>query len=146
MKNKIIIFEGCDKSGKSTLISSFNSLTQYNYWVLDRGFISSLVYDELFHRNNKKYFEEILEKMNQEFDIRIIYCYASDEIIQERLTNSCETLSPEISDIKRVKKLFEDNIIHYHLQNIKIDTSESIENCLNKIIKFIEGKSYDNSL
>ena len=59
-----IIFEGADKTGKSTLIKKLNEVTDYKHWVLDRGIISSIVYNDIYKRKNKR---------NESFDYFYIF-------------------------------------------------------------------------
>ena len=40
----IIVFAGCDKAGKSTLIRRLHKTTKYQYPILDRFTESSIVY------------------------------------------------------------------------------------------------------
>lgn len=57
-----IIFEGADKTGKSTLIKRLNEATDYKHWVLDRGIISSIVYNDIYKRKMKRCILNILKK------------------------------------------------------------------------------------
>ena len=47
----ILIFEGADKVGKTTLIKAFHKLTNYKYPIIDRFTGTTWVYDKLFNRN-----------------------------------------------------------------------------------------------
>ena len=49
----LIIFEGMDKTGKTSLINEFNKRTNFKHIVLDRGAISSYVYDAIYERGNR---------------------------------------------------------------------------------------------
>lgn len=141
-KQTIVIFEGIDKSGKSTLLKKFNELTNYKYWVLDRGFVSSLVYNELFNRENKEEYLKLAKKMCKEFDIHIVYCYASYFDIQERLKNANETLPPELEDILDVSYTFEYYLRQLPCNKLYLNTStESIDECVKSIYQFVEGLS-----
>jgi len=44
---KTVVFEGLDKSGKSTLMAALNKLTNYKYTCIDRAWISQFVYGTL---------------------------------------------------------------------------------------------------
>lgn len=136
MKEKIIIFEGVDKTGKTTLKDYFNKKTNFSYWVLDRTVISSLVYEDLFNRHNKSYYQSILMKLITTFDIVIIYCIANENVIKERLINVNETLPQELTNIKYINTLFLKYLNYYKINYITIDTTHStINDCFNKIME-----------
>lgn len=139
MKPTMIIFEGVDKSGKSTLLHEFNVNTNFKYWVLDRSFISSLVYNDMFGRNDEKYYLNVMESMKNSFNIIVCYITADVELIQERLIKHNELLPSHLKDINRVNELY----IHYlnlsEIRYIKINTTnDTIEESLNKIINEFE--------
>ena len=139
-KQTIVIFEGVDKSGKSTLLKKFNELTNYKYWVLDRGFVSSLVYDELFNRGNREEYLKLAKKMCKEFNVYIVYCYASYFDIQKRLQEANETLPHELEDILDVGDTFEYYLMKTHCNKLYLNTStESIDECVKSIYQFVEG-------
>ena len=46
----IIIFDGMDKVGKTTLIHALDKATNYEHIIIDRGPNSYLVYDKLYKR------------------------------------------------------------------------------------------------
>lgn len=50
MKPKLIYVEGLDRSGKTSFISEFNSLTNFKHIIVDRGPFSFMAYDEIFSR------------------------------------------------------------------------------------------------
>jgi len=50
IKQAVVIFEGMDKTGKTTLKEEFNKRTNFIHYVVDRGPISNIVYNNLFNR------------------------------------------------------------------------------------------------
>ena len=84
-----IIFEGADKTGKSTLIKKLNEVTDYKHWVLDRGIISSIVYNDIYKRKNEKMYFKYFEKI-KEMNPLIIFTHSSIENIEGRLNDSKE--------------------------------------------------------
>jgi thymidylate kinase len=50
---RIIVFEGADRSGKTTSIKLFNKLTGYKYLTIHRAFYSNYVYDK-YHRKDQE--------------------------------------------------------------------------------------------
>jgi len=136
-KSKLIIFEGVDKSGKSTTLTEINKATNYAHWLTDRGPISYLAYDEYFGRNivNKTSMIEFI-KRNAD-DILIIYFYASDKVLKQRYKKH----NHEDVDIQGHKKIFEKYINDLSKTNkvCSIDTSKtSIREVTNKVLNFIQ--------
>jgi hypothetical protein len=50
---RVIVFEGADRSGKSTSIKLFNRLTGYKYLLIHRAFYSNYIYDK-YHRKDQE--------------------------------------------------------------------------------------------
>jgi len=64
---RIVVFEGADRSGKSTSIKLFNRLTGYKYLLIHRAFFSNYVYDK-YHRKDSegaKKWIEVLKRINE---------------------------------------------------------------------------------
>lgn len=136
-KSKTIIFEGLDKSGKSTLVEQICDKTNNKHWVTDRGPLSWMVYDEFFGRNvvDKASFLNFI-KANPD-DILIVYCYASDKVLTERY----EKHNHELIDTKAHKQLFEKYVNELAQTNhvLSVDTSKtSIQGVTNKVLNFIK--------
>lgn len=146
MKKPIIIFEGVDKSGKTTLLNRFNKLTNFKYIVLDRFTISSKVYDCLFERNNRQYFKEIENKFFDVFNVIIVYCYCDEDIIKQRLKEANEELPDRLKNIRMVEKQFRYELIAKRAINncyiIEVDTSNDLEICLEKILNEVDAYGY----
>lgn len=136
----LIVFEGVDKSGKSTLIKRFNKKTNFKYVVLDRFTTSSKVYDHFFGRDRTEYYNDIEIKANMNYNLLIVYCYAPIEVIKERLEAANEKLPKELSNIKEVKKHFEHTLkLRSNFTNVlNIDTSEDELKCLDNILNKVE--------
>lgn len=139
----IIIFDGMDKVGKTTLIHALDKATSYEHIIIDRGPNSYLVYDKLYDRPYR------LDHLKTEMDLRntshlCVYCYADTEDIKRRLAEAGEEWPSEQGDILRVKKMFNDAMSISNLNTIYIDTTEkSIDESV-AIIKFwIEEQKYD---
>jgi len=129
----IIIFAGCDKTGKSTLIRKLHKATRYEYPILDRFTESSIVYG--LHNNRKldyeKYFE--LEKYLLE-EVLLVYLTANKEDIKSRMINKNET-DIKFNEIEKIKKHYEDYLEQTYFNYIVINTSEnSVDDCI-EIIK-----------
>lgn len=134
-----IIFEGADKTGKSTLIKRLNEATDYKHWVLDRGIISSIVYNDIYKRKNEKMYFKYLEKI-KEINPLIIFTYSSIENIEGRLNNSKEEL-PNVQKeygLEGIQFKFLDYIQKSGLRYVIVSTNKTIEENLDYILKVIE--------
>ena len=138
MKQKIIIFEGIDKSGKTTLKEELNRQSNYQYWVLDRSPISSIVYDEIFNRNNREYWFRLIQALYDTFDVKLIYCKTTPDIIKDRLEKANEKVQGKLNDFTFVDKCFRNTIKLVTNKCCIVDTSNSIEESICQIMKFIE--------
>ena len=139
MKPKLIIFEGVDKSGKTSLKVEFNNKTNYRYWVLDRSIISSIVYDSVYHRDNLSYLEDCLFALKKSFNLKVILCTAEKTIIESRLEFANETLPNELKDISKIQKLFKKVLDDYIDDYIVINTKNDISSCISDILNFVEA-------
>ena len=146
MKPIIIIFEGVDKSGKTTLLNMFNKITNFKYVVLDRFTTSSKVYDTMFKRHNREYFSRIEKNFFTNFDVIIVYCYCSTETSRRRLAEAGEVLQDEIDDIDAVEAEFRKELnLRQAIGDCKIimvDTDRDLEECLYDIVRGVD--EYDS--
>lgn len=140
MKNTIIVFEGADKTGKTTLINRFNKQTNFKYLVLDRFTISSKVYNEYFSRNREEYYKNIENIFCNSFNVLLIYCYCSESDNKKRLIDNGEVLPINIKDYKDVNAKFLENIFNSNYKKyLLVDTTlHNVKDCVSKIISFVE--------
>lgn len=138
----IIIFDGMDKVGKTTLIHALNKVTNYEHIIIDRGPNSYLVYDELYSRPYET------DHIKAEMDLRdtshlCVYCYADEEDIEKRLKEANEEWAEEQGSIQSVKEMFDYSVSQSNLDIIYINTSElSIDESVRQIMKAIDARSY----
>lgn len=152
----VVIFEGVDKSGKSTLLQAFNKATDYKYLVLDRFLISSLVYDEAFERGRREYYSKLCGEFGKLENVAflVVYCTSLNrKVVQERLDNAGEVLPEQLRNIKRIDLKFWGEIVSQcykccagHPDGglvkdfIILDTSSlTIEKCVEEIKEFVES-------
>ena len=139
----IVIFDGMDKVGKTTLINALNKATNYEHIIIDRGPNSYLVYDALYNR------PYIKDHLKTEMDIMntshlVVYCYANEEDIKYRLRKVSERWPTEQGSISFVKDAFDDVIKSSNLNVLYINTSMlSIDEAVNDIKQAIEIGKYD---
>jgi hypothetical protein len=103
IKQAVVIFEGMDKTGKTTLKEEFNKRTNFIHYVVDRGPISNIVYNNLFNREKElnDFFEKLCVSIRNVNHL-IVYCYANENDIKERLKKHNEEL-PENTTILKHK-------------------------------------------
>jgi len=82
----MILFEGVDKTGKTTLARELNRRTQYRHLVIDRAFLSLIAYAQIYDR--PLYMDELVAETPE--DLLIVYCTASVRTIRDRLARENE--------------------------------------------------------
>lgn len=139
----IVLFEGMDKVGKTTLIHALNKATNYEHIIIDRGPNSYLVYDEIYKRGHK------IDYYKTEMDIRntshlCVCCYANQEDIEKRLAEANETFEEEQGTILEVSANFAEKLNASNLDTLFINTSRyDIDTAIDIILAHIENKKYD---
>lgn len=139
----IVIFDGMDKVGKTTLIHALDKATNYEHIIIDRGPNSYLVYDKIYNRPYE------LDHLKTEMDLRntshlVVYCYANEEDIKQRLKEVDEKWANEQGTISDVKKMFDDSMRHSNLNKIYINTSAlAVEEAIHAIKTAINSQKYN---
>lgn len=140
-KNKpiLIIFEGVDKSGKTTIKDRFNKKTNFGYVVLDRLTTSSKIYNEFFGRDRLGYYNEVENSVIKAFNVLVVLCECDTEIISRRLSNANEELPEQLKDIDKVKKAFREEVYKSFINYVVIDTtSRDVDECVENIITIVK--------
>lgn len=140
----LIIFEGVDKSGKTTLKDKFNKETDFGYVVLDRLTTSSKVYNNLFCRDRIDYYNKFEDSLKRTFNVLVVLCECDTNLVIERLKKANETLPEQLKDIDKVKKNFYIEIERSFDNFMIINTEEDINDCVNKIIKRVKEMEGNN--
>lgn len=139
----LIIFEGVDKSGKTTLKDAFNKLTNFKYVVLDRLTTSSKVYAKYFCRSGLEYYENFENVVKKNFNVLVVCCICDEQIIRRRLMTSNEVLPKQLENINELQKEFLDEVSRTFNNFIILDTSsKDVKECVDEIcskVKNLEG-------
>lgn len=139
----IIIFDGMDKVGKTTLIHALDKATNYEHIIIDRGPNSYLVYDKLYKRPYE------LDHLKTEMDLRntshlCVYCTASAADIEDRLRKAKEEFPDEQGGIEEVSKKFDESLRDSNLNKLYVDTSFiGVNKAVEKIKAAIDALRYD---
>ena len=138
MTVKLLIFEGADKTGKSQLMAEYNKKTRFKDVCVDRAFLSNYVYSLLRQEYDCGNFLNALCKINEVIPVLIIYCFCSLQTLEKRLESSPEE---HVIFVKSSLKTYENVLPIFQSRGIKIiqiNTDESLEECVNKLIKQVE--------
>ena len=132
-----LIWEGNDKSGKTSLIKAFNKATNFKYSNIDRFSGTSFSYANFWSRKAL----ELSSYIEQDFKIRndalLIYLEVPLEIAKKRFIEHNEK-DLNIEDYEKLKICYEEYLSLTSLKYIRIDTSRPIEVCVQQIIDFID--------
>lgn len=141
----LIIFEGVDKSGKTTILNEFNKKTNFSYVVLDRLTTSSKVYNELFERDRLKYYEDVERKLLESFNVLVVLCECDTELNKKRLKKANETLPKQLENVDMMKRKFYDEVEKSFINFMLVDTTfKNIDECVEDVIKRVKGMEEDN--
>lgn len=148
----IIVFEGFDKSGKTTLKNEFNKATGYEHIVFDRGPWSCMFFDKAI-RNNRAMYKKHRKEAKSFFHCvdLIVYVECSQRVAEKRLKEAKEEVPEYFTDYEENAMLFQNIVTEdYIIKNdavIRINTDtrpmqESIQNIINKVedLKLMRGQ------
>ena len=130
-KPKLIIFEGVDGVGKTTVYQAFRKVTNYCPLCIDRFIGSNFAYDTFFKRNNSPQnlsTEDLFaleDKLKDIFDCILVYLVCGEKILRKRIVeHNKEELDKEpIKRIKEVDSLFHNYYMMSGFKKVIIDTS-----------------------
>lgn len=145
-----VIFEGLDKTGKTTLEWEFLKATNFKHVVVDRGPMGYMTFDKLFGRDtklgNQEFIQQARKVMKQSGNTMVVYCYANEDVVNKRLNDHGEKLLHEVEPYKgrpynKVQKLYAVNVSRYYKpeKTLMLDTSDkTIEECIQLIKEKME--------
>lgn len=122
IKPQIIIFDGVDKVGKTTLKTMFDKHMDFFHWTIDRGPLSHMVYNISYRRNGQNLFIGNVTKVCR--NAILIYVKADEETVKERILRAGEKLV----DLKRDMRLFDtvfNATVHQWKGAISVDTTRA---------------------
>lgn len=137
-----VIFEGLDKSGKTTLEWEFLKATNFKHVVIDRGPVGYMTFDKILGRETKLGNHEFIHqarKIMKSGDFMVVYCTVEKETADKRLELHNETCPYNYT---KAQKLYRDSVHRYYKpeKTLELDTtSRSIDECVELIVEKIES-------
>ena len=136
MKPKIIVLEGADGVGKSSvrfLISNYNG----SYFILERFTPSIYAYGKLYRRNlNMNYVHSVEVALLKSFEVCPIYLCCKVDELYRRYKRGKHVVSLSKEDLMRIQVAMEDFIENYSVLNwMRIDNTSRSPQEVFKIIK-----------
>lgn len=150
-KSWLVIFEGQDETGKSSIAREFNKLSKFMHTVVDRGFISTSAYSIKFGRGNALDPLISLVKIAKHINVLIVLCTSSVDCIKKRLKTSEKQDYISLDDESLINEIIEDRVVfdtcsslcsdNCFILKLKTDDCDPIERAT-KVVEFI--KSLEN--
>lgn len=138
-----IIFEGLDKTGKTTLEWELLKATNFKNIIIDRGPAGYMTFDKILGRETPSGISNFIRQAREvmELDFTVVYCKASEDVVNQRLKEHNEKQLDSGWSYKDMQDLYERNVnLLYESKNVLIlDTSnKSITECIDILLKRIE--------
>ncbi|AJO60857.1 Deoxyadenosine/deoxycytidine kinase (plasmid) [Bacillus subtilis] len=134
VKPKIIILEGVDRSGKSTLQHAINKATCYKHIVVDRGPIGFKTYCDLFSRDPQLWdnYDDLEKHLAKMEDVLVIYLDCDTKVLIDR----CIQTGHEILDYTLHKHFYKFYFDKSPMKKIIVDTTyKTPEEIANDLVK-----------
>jgi len=132
MKLKLIVFEGVDKVGKTTIHKLFDKETNYKHLTCDRLFLSYLAYCFRYKREVSKSIKTWL--LNNIDNIIIVYLHADKQDLETRYKIAKHEKVNIAKDLKCFEKAI-DYINDCNVKYISVNTSLMTEEATVQHIK-----------
>lgn len=142
----LVILEGADKVGKTSVHKSLGRETEHTVLIIDRFIGSYIAYGEISGRNNppKEELYRIENKLEEIFTPLVVYLHAP---IAELLARSDKAGEREYEGfyIANIRPFYEKYLDNTTLNQVSIDTStHTVKECVDVISRVIEILKDDN--
>lgn len=142
---KLVILEGLNGSGKTTVFRLYRQATRFVPIILDRFIGSNIVFDKVYDRkNDEKDLFKIEKEICKVFDESyLIYLHGEYDKLISRIDNGKDTYKEAISKMKKTEKSYEYYLERTSIKNVlRIDTTEKpIVDVVNEILCFTNEKA-----
>jgi len=138
MKPILLIIDGMDRTGKTSVIKEINKQTNYAPLIIDRGPIGYKAYSELFNKDNKPEDYDMLETSLLHVNHLCVYLFADENIIYNRCIDTNEPLIYKgiRENLRLYKKYYDKSILNkIILDSGKYTTKEIVKIILNEVEK-----------
>lgn len=143
---KGLLLEGVDGAGKSTIKDEFNKITNFKWFVVDRGPGSLIAYSNLYNRKVKIDRYYILDLTLARLGFVLIYVDANEQILRQRIKEKAPGDRDILfSDIPIIKREYAKYLKRTKMKTIMLDTSKStIEETIAELLIKLNaiGKNY----
>lgn len=116
----VIIIEGTDRTGKTTLFNKLRKYYNYKQQIIIRGPVGLKAYNKIYNRISHNDYYNRLEASLGALNAIMIYLHADQNLINKRLND--ETGSEKF-DIEYHQKIYEDTFNKSQIKKYKIDTT-----------------------
>lgn len=140
MRPLLVIFEGVDKSGKSTLYKAFRKRTAWGPLAIERFTGSNIAYDWAYDRPASFDLIGAEHDLLSVFDVRMVYCQAGITTIKARIEKEEIGEQREIAlrNFEKVLEKFDEYLKVTPFPYIIVDTANPlIEDCIRQVLDFI---------
>lgn len=139
-----VIFEGLDKSGKTTLEWEVLKATNFKHVIVDRGPAGYFAFDFVFNRiKDAKDVETHLKNLDTAYKMKdnllVVYCKVPVDVALQRIKEHNEECPYDY----RIAQLLYDGFVNdlyieKGINVIEINTTKTIEECIKEITEKIE--------
>lgn len=129
----ILIFEGMDKSGKTTLIKAIAKLTNFKYICIDRASVGFKAYNRILRKKHVESEYDELELSMSKVPHLMIYCRPNMPTIRKRLKDHNEQL-PEGTTVTQTLTVYDQYFDESLLNKMMIDTGMPLHYCVEIIM------------
>ena len=148
-KPLLIVLEGGDKVGKSTIYQALRRATHYQPFVIDRFIGSNIVYDKMYGRTSIADNRAAELALMEKFEVILVLLDAPEEELILRIEANEEGADKAIAldNICDTKPLFKDYFLAapYH-HKILIDTTHAVDECVREITDYINEIDYRTTI
>lgn len=132
--HKVIILEGCDRSGKDSMQIAIDKYTKYKHMCIDRGPVGFCAYKEIFNKSDEQAsYEELIniEQGLKNIPHLMIYIHCDEKEIERR----CDETNHEHYNVRYHQHVYEDWFNASCLNKVRVDsTNKHVDEIVQELI------------